>query len=85
MAKRELKWNIEQGKKEGNGARSVPQNVPEARCQKVKQALVVDQGIRVMRVMGWVLGQVINQQDDFSQPQKVSNITPNTPNTRPQH
>ena len=38
MAKRELKWNIEQAEKEGNGARSVPQNVPEARCQKVKPA-----------------------------------------------
>lgn len=44
MAKRELKWNIEQAEKEGNGARSVPQNVPEARCQKVKQAWVLDQG-----------------------------------------
>ena len=40
-----IKWNIEQAEKEGNGARSVPQNVPEARCQKVKQAWVLDQGI----------------------------------------
>lgn len=47
MAKRELKWNIEQAEKEGNGARSVPQNVPEARCQKVKPAWYCDQGMRV--------------------------------------
>ena len=42
MAKRELKWNIKQAEKEGNGARSVPQNVPEARCQKVKHGMVLD-------------------------------------------